>query len=81
MSIKTTAAIALALLAFGGSAMAATHHKGARAYAPRQMYGATAPVPFNAYASTPDSYGYGRADVSAAEPGWNPSIDRAKGGL
>ncbi len=85
MKTKTSFAIAIAsLLALGGSAIAASHHQNARSdwSAARQhkLYGARAQMPFDAYASGPN-FLPGRSDVSASEPGFNPALDRAKGGL
>ncbi len=82
MNTKMSFAIALAsLLALGGSAMAASNGHNVRAsesYA--QPYGGyvRAQAPFDAYAAVPGAI-YGRSDVSASQPGWNPALDRAKG--
>lgn len=48
-------------------------------YASPLFYGTPGIVPFNAYAS--EVPGWGRSDVDASEPGFNPSLDRAKGSL
>ncbi len=83
MKIKTSFAIAIAsFLALGGNAMAAAHHRSADRSATRQpnLYGARTQMPLDAYAYGPNLL-RGRSDVSASEPGFNPALDRAKGGL
>ncbi len=85
MKTKTSFVVAIAsLLALGGSAMAASYHQNAKsgwsAAREHRLYDERAQLPFDAYASSPNALP-GRSDVSASEPGFNPALDRAKGGL
>jgi hypothetical protein len=91
MNTKTLAIAIVSLMAVSGSAMAATAHRShgkpvqsvqedidnARAQATRGFSGV--------YGNEGDGQAIynlpGRTDVDASEPGWNPALDRAKGGL
>lgn len=87
MQTKTTLAIAAAmLLSAGASAMAASNaDRSGRTWTQNRdhaIYNSRAQAPVDAYGL--DGYAqapYGRSDVSASQPSFNPALDRAKGFL